>query len=172
MSALWMADFIATLPTEIRTMWLKKPTGTSVLFILNRYSFLLFLSIRLVGITPGDSTDRGCQILHNSSEVLEILSVVMTSGRNSPLITAVMTLNLASSLYFKGLCNLQQEPYYSCGICSSHKLEIVRGYSGYSTSGSAFQKVSRCEEQYKDILLFNNLPLHALLSHLMLLYLG
>ncbi|KAF5389772.1 hypothetical protein D9757_005950 [Collybiopsis confluens] len=142
MVVLWIADFIATLPTEIRTMWFKKPTGTSVLFILNRYFFLLFLSIALVESTPGNSTDQGCQILYNSSEVLAILSVVMTSGRNSPLITALMTLNLASSLGFEGLCNLQQEPYYPCA---------------YSTSDSPFQKFSRCGTQYKDTLLFNNI---------------
>ncbi|KAF5366902.1 hypothetical protein D9757_011391 [Collybiopsis confluens] len=78
-AALWILDFVATLPTEIRTLWLRKPTGPSVLFILNRYFCLLFLSLGLVAITPGNSTDQECQIPYNSYQVLETLSVVMTT---------------------------------------------------------------------------------------------
>ncbi|KAF5350943.1 hypothetical protein D9757_014382 [Collybiopsis confluens] len=59
---------------QIRTMWFKKPTGTSVLFILNRYSFLLFLPIALVEITPGNSTDQGVYAIYNKSRIILALA--------------------------------------------------------------------------------------------------
>ncbi|KAF5378979.1 hypothetical protein D9757_009125 [Collybiopsis confluens] len=58
-TALWVADYFETLSTEVETIWGKKLTGTSVLFIFNRYSFLLILVVNLVIRLPGASGDRG-----------------------------------------------------------------------------------------------------------------
>ena len=56
--ALWIADYIETLPAEIHTIWLKKQTGTSFLFVLNRYIFLIQLVLQWVANFPGSSTDN------------------------------------------------------------------------------------------------------------------
>ncbi|KAF5389713.1 hypothetical protein D9757_005948 [Collybiopsis confluens] len=157
-AALWIADFIATLPTEIRTMWLKKPTGTSVLFILNRYSFLLFLSIALVKTTPGNSTDQECQILYNSSEVLELLSVGMTS--------ALFTLRVYA-IYNKSRIILVVSALLITFRLFTDTVFLIFS-PVYSTSGSAFEKFSRCEGQFKDTLLFNHSLPNILISRLVL----
>ncbi|EIM79377.1 uncharacterized protein STEHIDRAFT_116578 [Stereum hirsutum FP-91666 SS1] len=39
-NTMWLMDFVYTLPMEWRAIWSKKLTGTSILFLLNRYLFL------------------------------------------------------------------------------------------------------------------------------------
>lgn len=43
--ALWLYDYIQTLPMEVEAIWLRRMTGSSVLFLANRY--LIFTSIAL-----------------------------------------------------------------------------------------------------------------------------
>lgn len=54
--ALWFQDFFLTFPTEVRTIWSRKMTGSSILFLLSRYSFMLFAAIQLVLFLPGHMT--------------------------------------------------------------------------------------------------------------------
>ena len=56
--ALWIADYIETLPAEIHTIWLKKQMGTSFLFVLNRYIFLIQLVLQWVPDLSGSNTDN------------------------------------------------------------------------------------------------------------------
>lgn len=46
--ALWFADFVQTFPAEVRAIWSRSLKGPSTLFILNRYSFLGYLILRLI----------------------------------------------------------------------------------------------------------------------------
>ncbi|KIK52713.1 hypothetical protein GYMLUDRAFT_49778 [Collybiopsis luxurians FD-317 M1] len=75
----WLADYMETLPTEVQVIWLKKPTRISTLYILNRYSFSLYLFTNLVFILPGESMDRECSILYMWSQLMATLSTVTTS---------------------------------------------------------------------------------------------
>ncbi|KAJ3934248.1 MAG: hypothetical protein NXY57DRAFT_1036974 [Lentinula lateritia] len=60
-STLWIVDYIETLPAELRSIW-KKKTGTSVLFLVNRYTFLLFIVLGALLNFPGNGTDMQLEI--------------------------------------------------------------------------------------------------------------
>ncbi|KAF9061642.1 hypothetical protein BDP27DRAFT_1369502 [Rhodocollybia butyracea] len=55
----WFYDFCLTLPTEVRSIWSRKLTGSSMplIFILNRYSFMLFEAMQLVSFLSKNMTD-------------------------------------------------------------------------------------------------------------------
>ena len=36
-----MYDYVLTLPSEVTLMWKSKPTGAMILFLVNRYSFIV-----------------------------------------------------------------------------------------------------------------------------------
>ncbi|KAH7870668.1 uncharacterized protein C8R40DRAFT_638403 [Lentinula edodes] len=58
-STLWIAEFIETLPTEIDSIWVnRKTTGTSMLFLMNRYMFLLGLIFQALRVLPGNGTNK------------------------------------------------------------------------------------------------------------------
>ncbi|KAJ3781059.1 hypothetical protein GGU10DRAFT_336673 [Lentinula aff. detonsa] len=57
-TTLWIADFIETLPTEINGIWQKKLTGASVLFLINRYSFLLSLMFGIPSSLPENDDNK------------------------------------------------------------------------------------------------------------------
>lgn len=40
LAALWMLEYIATFPDELQAIWFRKISEPSVIFIINRYSFL------------------------------------------------------------------------------------------------------------------------------------
>ncbi|KAJ3792707.1 hypothetical protein GGU11DRAFT_880856 [Lentinula aff. detonsa] len=63
-------DFIETLLTEINAIWQKKLTGASVLFLINRYIFLLYLILQ----TPFDLPAR---------LVIDILQQITSQGTSS-----------------------------------------------------------------------------------------
>lgn len=42
-TAMWLVDFLYTLPMEWRAIWSRKRTGLSILFFLNRYLFLGYI---------------------------------------------------------------------------------------------------------------------------------
>lgn len=46
-SALWIYDYLQTLPMEIQAIWSRKLTMTSLLFLLNRYT-MPFQAISLI----------------------------------------------------------------------------------------------------------------------------
>lgn len=57
--ALWIIDFLQTLPMEIEAVWSRTLTGTKILFLLNRYSFALYLFGTLRIILPGAVSNDG-----------------------------------------------------------------------------------------------------------------
>ncbi|KAJ3897751.1 hypothetical protein F5879DRAFT_813551 [Lentinula edodes] len=56
--ALWTVDYVETLPTEIHSIWKQKKTGTSILFLMNRYIFILYIIFKGVECFPGHGTNK------------------------------------------------------------------------------------------------------------------
>ncbi|KAF9065621.1 hypothetical protein BDP27DRAFT_1156480, partial [Rhodocollybia butyracea] len=52
-TVLWFYDFLLTFPTEIQSIWSSRLTGTSILFILSRYGFLIYAVLQLPIYLPG-----------------------------------------------------------------------------------------------------------------------
>lgn len=57
MSAVWLYDYIDTLPTEILVIWSNRLTITSSVFLINRYGFLIYLVFSLAASVGGTMTD-------------------------------------------------------------------------------------------------------------------
>ncbi|KAJ3992831.1 hypothetical protein F5050DRAFT_1852734 [Lentinula boryana] len=76
---LWIADFIETLPTEINAIWRKKLTGASVLFLINRYSFLLSLIFEILLSLPGNDDNKHPSNCHNQWIILGTCSILIIS---------------------------------------------------------------------------------------------
>ncbi|KAF5389674.1 hypothetical protein D9757_006059 [Collybiopsis confluens] len=134
-AVLWISDFMETLPAELQTIWSGKHTGTSFLFIVNRYSFLLSLLTSLIFNLPGESTDQECNIVSYISSLLQATSVVATSGLFALRIYAIYD-NSCKILVAAALF-----------IISRFALDLlcqVLG-SGMSASGDIVQGFSRCE---------------------------
>ncbi|KAF9064634.1 hypothetical protein BDP27DRAFT_1367049 [Rhodocollybia butyracea] len=65
-SVLFFYDFFLTLPSELRLIWSRRLTGSSVIFILSRYSLLLHQILFLAGnlALPGQTlTNTSCRDL-------------------------------------------------------------------------------------------------------------
>lgn len=41
--ALWVYDYLQTLPMEVQAIWTRKPTLTAIIFLTSRYSMLLYI---------------------------------------------------------------------------------------------------------------------------------
>ncbi|KIK53313.1 hypothetical protein GYMLUDRAFT_49336 [Collybiopsis luxurians FD-317 M1] len=78
-ATLWIADYIATLHTELRMIWFKKQSGTSILFIFNRICFLGYLLTYSVFTLPGNGSDKGCDIIRWFQEVFQSTATVTTT---------------------------------------------------------------------------------------------
>ncbi|KAJ3881614.1 hypothetical protein F5051DRAFT_425594 [Lentinula edodes] len=62
---LCVADHIETWPREFSSIWKRKLTGTSVLFLVNRYMLLLSVMIQAISVFPGNGTDEHCSQCRN-----------------------------------------------------------------------------------------------------------
>lgn len=58
--ALWLLDYVQTLHMEIGTIWRRRLTATTVLFLMNRYIFAGYLVSMVLSSLPGSSTDDEC----------------------------------------------------------------------------------------------------------------
>lgn len=52
-TALWILDYIQTLPMEVEAIWMNKMSATSILFLLNRYVFIWYLVCQIIFGMPG-----------------------------------------------------------------------------------------------------------------------
>ncbi|KAJ3898029.1 hypothetical protein F5879DRAFT_1071134 [Lentinula edodes] len=73
-TTLCVADYIETWPREFSSIWKRKLTGTSVLFLVNRYILLLFVIIQAIYGFPGNGTDEQCQALITTNAFAFIIS--------------------------------------------------------------------------------------------------
>ncbi|KAJ3979049.1 hypothetical protein F5890DRAFT_1478846 [Lentinula detonsa] len=78
-TTLWIADFIETLPTEINAIWQKKLTGASVLFLINRYIFLLYILLQMTIDLPVLFALRVYAIYNKNRIILGTCSVLIIS---------------------------------------------------------------------------------------------
>ncbi|KAH7870563.1 uncharacterized protein C8R40DRAFT_1010359, partial [Lentinula edodes] len=133
-SALWIADHIETLPTEFRSIWKRKMTGTSVLFLINRYMFFLFIVLQAVFNLPGNGTDKQCQAETTMALVCETMALIATNALFALRVYAIYNKNrviLGITLVF---------------IISKFGLDILSIVvkKSISTIGSQYQDFSRC----------------------------
>ncbi|EIM79469.1 uncharacterized protein STEHIDRAFT_173101 [Stereum hirsutum FP-91666 SS1] len=78
-SALWISEYIQTLPMEIEAVWNRKMSGTSFLFLINRYSFLVFFIAQTYSNLPGSATDQECSRVFLVAQICSALSDCTTS---------------------------------------------------------------------------------------------
>lgn len=57
-AALWILDYVLTLPMEIEAIWLRKKTGSGVLFLLNRYSMMVACALQFYGNFASETDTR------------------------------------------------------------------------------------------------------------------
>lgn len=58
LEGIWMVDFVQTLPMQIEAVWLRKFTGSAVIYLVNRYMFGLSIILSLVPLTSGSASDK------------------------------------------------------------------------------------------------------------------
>ncbi|KAJ3779931.1 hypothetical protein GGU10DRAFT_397901 [Lentinula aff. detonsa] len=93
-TALWIADFIETLPTEINAIWRKKLTGASVLFLINRYIFLFSLFSQILFNLPGNETNEQVYAIYNKNRII--------LGTCSILIISRLVIDILQQIRFQG----------------------------------------------------------------------
>jgi len=74
-NALWLYDFLLTLPSEVSSIWKSKFSGVTVLYIFNRYGFLLAVLVNLATSYEVNPTDKFCG---DSFRVAEALIITQT----------------------------------------------------------------------------------------------
>ncbi|KAJ3979884.1 hypothetical protein F5890DRAFT_1420651 [Lentinula detonsa] len=130
--ALWIADFIETLPTEINGIWQKKLTGASVLFLINRYSFLLSLMFGIPSSLPENDDNKQCDVTSSILGFLQILTVATT--------------NVLFALRVYAIYNKNRIILGTCSILITSRLVIdildQINSSGISSAGTQFQSFS------------------------------
>lgn len=57
LQVIWMMDYMQTLPTEVNEIWRRKWTSSSILYVTNRYGYLMALAFELFLYLPGVTTD-------------------------------------------------------------------------------------------------------------------
>ncbi|KAJ3791603.1 hypothetical protein GGU11DRAFT_694369, partial [Lentinula aff. detonsa] len=139
-TTLWIADFIETLPTEINAIWRKKLTGASVLFLINRYIFLLYLIFEMFANLPGNQKNEECDVNVNIMNVLQLLAVASTNVLFALRVYAIYNKNRI----ILGTCSIL--------IISRLVIDILDQINslGISSAGTQFQSFSACVTDIPD----------------------
>ncbi|KAJ3927568.1 MAG: hypothetical protein NXY57DRAFT_903657, partial [Lentinula lateritia] len=149
---LWIVDHIETLPTELNSIWRKEFTGISVLFLVNRYMFLLFIVMEAFQNFPGDGSDMQCHTLNIITTVFQSVALVTTNALFALRVYAIYNKNkviLGVTFVF-----IISRFVFDILVCISTVLAL-----GVSTSGLLFQSLSRCglvtgnENEYNHMLI-------------------
>ncbi|KAJ3806519.1 hypothetical protein F5876DRAFT_27214, partial [Lentinula aff. lateritia] len=147
--ALWTVDYIETLPTEFNSIWRKKSTGTSVLFLVNRYMFLLFIVMEVLQNFPGNGTDMQCHTVNIITTVFQSVASVTTN---------VLFALRVYAIYNKNKVILGVTFVFIISRFVFDILSTVLAH-GVSTTGLLFQSFSRCgleighENEYNHMLI-------------------
>ncbi|KAJ3805280.1 hypothetical protein EV368DRAFT_50261, partial [Lentinula lateritia] len=141
---LWIVDYIETLPAELRSIW-KKKTGISVLFLVNRYTFLLFIVLGALLNFPGNGTDMQCQAGNIMLSISQTIALFTTN--------ALFALRVYA-IYNKNIVILEIALVF---IILRFVLDIWSAVIelGVSTIGSSLQNFSRCAGAPNDAVAFN-----------------
>ncbi|KAJ3878507.1 hypothetical protein F5051DRAFT_327866 [Lentinula edodes] len=132
--ALCVADHIQTWHREFSSIWKRKITGTSVLFLVNRYMLLLSVMIQAVLNFPGNGTDDQCYVLNMIYSISTPIALVATNVLFALRVYAIYSEN-------KVIFGIA-----SAFIISRFALDIWSTLlgAGVSTIESPFQKIARC----------------------------
>ncbi|KAJ3746078.1 hypothetical protein DFH05DRAFT_1483637, partial [Lentinula detonsa] len=139
-TALWIADFIETLPTKINAIWQKKLTGASVLFLINRYIFLLYLIFLIVPSLPGNQKNKECDVIPKILNVLQLLAVASTNVLFALRVYAIYNKNRI----ILGTCSVLIISRLAIDILEQIQLQSI------SSAGTQFQSFSACVTDITD----------------------
>ncbi|KAJ4474652.1 hypothetical protein C8J55DRAFT_432939, partial [Lentinula edodes] len=160
--ALWTVDYVETLPTEIHSIWKQKKTGTSILFLMNRYIFILYIIFKGVECFPGHGTNKQCLTIHVISQLCQSVAMFTTNVLLAFRVYAIFSKN-------KGILGI------AFGFILSRFfldiLDIPLSF-GASATGTPFHSFSRCgievteANEFDQDFIFSRiqvaLPFHAL----------
>ncbi|KAJ3804441.1 hypothetical protein F5876DRAFT_70626 [Lentinula aff. lateritia] len=79
-TTLCVADYIETWPREFSSIWKRRKTGISVLFLVNRYLLLLSVMIQAISDFPGNGADEQCQALNIIYSICAFIALVATNA--------------------------------------------------------------------------------------------
>ncbi|EIM86080.1 uncharacterized protein STEHIDRAFT_111622 [Stereum hirsutum FP-91666 SS1] len=119
-TAVWLLDLLQTLPMEINIVWSSKPTGTAVIFLLNRYIFGIYLIMITLFSSPGSVSDESCSALSILASSFQVVALFTT---NPNIVVVALPLVLDTLVFAITLIKLYR-----------HFLEM-RGYNQRSLSG-------------------------------------
>ncbi|KIK52742.1 hypothetical protein GYMLUDRAFT_963111 [Collybiopsis luxurians FD-317 M1] len=136
-ATLWIVNYLGTIPTEIHMIWSRKQSGTTILFIINRYSFLIFLLANSISSFPGESTDQECKLLDILFHTFESIAAVTTP--------ALFALRIYA-LYDQSRIILAISALFILGRLASYIMATV-SVTGISTAGNSLQAIAKCVEQ-------------------------
>ncbi|EIM81702.1 uncharacterized protein STEHIDRAFT_115077 [Stereum hirsutum FP-91666 SS1] len=139
-NALWILDYLQTLPMEIEAIWMKKMSGSSLLFLLNRYLFIVYLVCQTISETPGTMSDEACYSLNVILSVTETATIIATSCLFTLRVYAIYSKSLV--IFIIGMVLTLAR--LGTDIASNIPL------SGESTRGSIYESFSRCADSIDD----------------------
>ncbi|KAJ3885029.1 hypothetical protein GG344DRAFT_83197 [Lentinula edodes] len=133
-SVLWLFDFVQTFPLELRSIWSKRLSGMSIIFILNRYLFLFSVMSSIAINMPGSSGDIICRNLYNIDNIVPVVTTISTN--------VLFTLRVYA-LYAENIWILVVASAFIITRLALDIWNIVFDH-GISTQGSQYESLSRC----------------------------
>ncbi|EIM87051.1 uncharacterized protein STEHIDRAFT_167922 [Stereum hirsutum FP-91666 SS1] len=133
-TALWLLDYVQTLHMEIGTIWRRRLTATTVLFLMNRYIFVGYLVSMVLSSLPGSSTDDECNAILIVLFLCDVLAICTTSALFSLRVYAIYERD-SRVLYAAGLFISAR---VTLAVLSVHLDDRA------STKGSQYETFSRC----------------------------
>ncbi|KAJ3852025.1 hypothetical protein EV368DRAFT_65260 [Lentinula lateritia] len=111
---LCVADHIETWPREFSSIWKRRKTGISILFLVNRYMLLLNLMVQAVSNFPGNGTDEQCQALNLIYSICAFIALVATNA--SAFIIARFALDIWSTALGVNVSTIES-PFQNLSRC-------------------------------------------------------
>lgn len=106
--ALWAYDYLLTFDQEVSHIWSRPITGTAILFILNRYVFLVFNVLNVLET-----------VLPNAGDSLYVPS--------SPIVLKLITLAIGRCIWVGGADNVLAAVTSATSACVSLSVTQTRG---------------------------------------------
>ncbi|KAJ3852026.1 hypothetical protein EV368DRAFT_65261 [Lentinula lateritia] len=113
-TTLCVADYIETWPREFSSIWKRRKTGISVLFLVNRYLLLLAVMIQAISDFPGNGADEQCQALNIIYSICAFIALVATNA--SAFIIARFALDIWSTALGVNVSTIES-PFQNISRC-------------------------------------------------------
>ncbi|EIM92494.1 uncharacterized protein STEHIDRAFT_136359 [Stereum hirsutum FP-91666 SS1] len=125
------------LADKLCIVWSRKPSGTAVIFLLNRYMFGIYLILNAVFVIPGSVSDESCSTLDFIGSSLKAITL-FTTNRQSNLRLVVSSDNPRSktitAVAGRSTTGTQFGAFSMCGEILLSKQHIVRSDVRYRSS--------------------------------------